>query len=205
MRDNDLYSYVSPLRETNLHDVTENVLQQEQGTGETNQQYSARIEEERQSIQNAKGWYVRLDQNPGEKVTAAATVFNNVVYFTTYQPHPYGGENDPCASAGFNLGTARLYAVNATTGEAVFNFRPDTGIDQNGESQVSLDGSPTLRRADRSLGIGIGMPSGVVVVITKDGNAHLLIVVEQEGGGISQFSQQDDSWERVKSLYWIKW
>jgi type IV pilus assembly protein PilY1 len=205
VRDADLYNYSSPLTEANLHDVTENVLQQEKKTGETEQQYDARIEEERQKIRNAKGWYIRLDQNAGEKVTAAATLFNNVVYFTTYQPHPYGGENDPCASAGFNLGTARLYAVSAMTGEAVFNFRSDTGIDQHGESQVSLNGSPTLRRADRSLGIGIGMPSGVVVVITKEGNAHLLIVVEQEGGGISQFSQQDDSFEKIRSLYWVKW
>lgn len=205
VEDDDGYNYNAPLTEADLHDVTDNVLQQEQGAGESDDDYYARIETERASIQSAKGWYIRLDFNVGEKVTAAATVFNNVVYFTTYQPDPYGGADDPCSSSGFNLGTARLYAVNAKTGEAVFNFHEDSGTDQHGESQVAVDDEPTLRRADRQLDIGIGMPSGVVVVITEEGNAHLLIVVEQEGGGISQYAQEDDSWQRVRSLYWMQW
>lgn len=178
-----------------LYDVTDNVLQQEQPEVD--------IGALRTAIRNGSGWYIRLDFNAGEKVTAAATLFNNVVYFTTYQPDPYGGDDDPCSAAGFNLGTARLYAVNAETGEAVFNFRPESiAADQHGESQALVD---TLRRADRSVDIGIGMPSGVVVVMTEAGNAHLLIVVEQEGGGISQFTQEDDSWQRVRSLYWMQW
>jgi type IV pilus assembly protein PilY1 len=111
------------------------------------------------------GWYIRLNQNLGEKVLAPATVFNKVVYFTTYAPNT-AVVTDPCQIG--NLGTARIYVVDYQNGASVMNF--DTSNDsQYGTYKTNSYATPTsaggnvLLRSDRVERIGAGIPSGVVV------------------------------------------
>lgn len=86
------------------------------------------------------GWYINLSL--GEKALANPTVFNGVLYFTTYLPP---GGTDPCAQGG----TASLYALMYMTGGGaipttgdrkitlagggipsapIISLRPDTGV-----------------------------------------------------------------------------
>ena len=75
------------------------------------------------------------------------------------------------------------------TGEAVLNFNNATnnpGVDNDSESTtgndraIGADGE-VLRRADRSVDLGIGIPSGIVVILPASGDAALLIGC---GGGL---------------------
>jgi type IV pilus assembly protein PilY1 len=136
-------------------------------------------------------------------------VFADVAFFTTYTPNPSGSSSgDPCA--GGNLGVSRLYAVNARTGEAVYNWWSTEGSDEFGENQSTAsskraqggtdDGSYVLRRADRSLAIGQGIPSGLVIVIGKDGSTSILV-----GSGGAFPNVELDQIETVYPLYWMTW
>lgn len=83
------------------------------------------------------GFYINLSL--GEKSLANPTVFNSVLYFTTYLP-PAG--TDPCAQGG----TAKLYALNYMTGAGAM---PSTG--------------------DRSLTLaGGGIPSAPIISLRPD-------------------------------------
>ncbi len=126
----------SPLSESDLVDVTLDKLQE--GTdSEKSTIYS--------SLQTKSGWFIALDQNLGEKCLSNAVIFYGDIYYTTFTPI-LGDSSDLCF---LNQGTARLYAVNYLTGNAVFN----------------LDGSALseLGRSDRSAEIGVSIPSGVIV------------------------------------------
>lgn len=140
---------------------------------------------------------------------ASPTVFANVAFFTTYTPNSDASiSQDPCS--GGNLGISRLYAVNSRTGEAVFNWLTGSGTDRFGESQSSAttdraksgdaDSSDVLRRADRSLAIGQGIPSGLVMVIGKDGSASILV---GSGGAFPNVALDDI--ETLYPLYWMTW
>ena len=54
------------------------------------------------------GWFIKLDENAGEKSLANALVFNKVAYFTTFTPNV--STSDPCLAG--NLGQGRIYAVD---------------------------------------------------------------------------------------------
>jgi Tfp pilus tip-associated adhesin PilY1 len=62
-----------------------------------------------------KGWYIKLEStgNRLEKVLGKPTVFNKLLYFTTYF---YNDKGDPCSVAG----DARLYVVEYTSGGGAF-------------------------------------------------------------------------------------
>lgn len=127
------------------------------------------------------GWFVKLDQNNGEKVLAPAVVFNKVVYYTTYSPNVV--TSDPCLSG--NLGVGRTYAMNYKTGEAVFNYdlTNDDEYDSNTNDRATLKGATgvVLRRSDRSLVMASGIPSGVVIFVREDGTTGALTGC---GGGL---------------------
>lgn len=103
-----------------------------------------------------------------------------------------------------------MYAVNARTGEAIYNWYADSGTDQFGETQTSAsndrsksgdaDSPDILRRADRSLDIGQGIPSGLVVVIGKDGSTSILV---GSGGAFPNVTLNEI--ETVYPLYWMTW
>ena len=125
----------SPLKESNLYDATEDLLQ----TGEVSVELS--------NLNAKEGWYIKLNQNLGEKSLSIPTLFNGVLYYTTFQPTFDPTGTDPCF---LSEGRARLYAVGYKTGNAAFN----------------LDGLGTmgsLTRSDRSIEMGISIPSGVIV------------------------------------------
>ncbi len=141
-----------PLDENDLVDVTANLIQD--GTGQ-----------EKADTQNLldirDGWYIDLDENPGEKVLAPAIVYFGVAYLTTFTP-TVGDPLDPCY---VGEGTARLYALDYKTAAAVLNF--DTS-------------SEDLQRSDRSKIIGTALPSGMVIAIIRGTGASYIGV----GGGI---------------------
>jgi type IV pilus assembly protein PilY1 len=96
------------------------------------------------------GWYIVLSST--EKVLAAAEVFNSVVLFTTFTPT----STVTCGAAG---GTAKLYSVNMSTGDAALNLANGAPL-TSGQSAAS-----------NSESIGTGIPSKPVIVMTGSGAA----------------------------------
>jgi type IV pilus assembly protein PilY1 len=103
---------------------------------------------------------------------------------------------------------SRLYAVNYKTGEAVLNFNnavatPSTNNDNesttNNSRARSKDGK-VLRRADRSINLGVGIPSGLVVIMPPSGDAELLIGC---GGGLC--SEDPVAGGTIIPIYWMQW
>ena len=114
------------------------------------------------NIYNSYGWYIKLDDNAGEKALAEATVINKVAYFTTYTPSATAG-TDPCDTTA-NRGTARLYAINYLTTQAVYNYNTSNDTTEGAVKDTS----------DRSKTIGTGIPSGIVMVISPSGLSALI-------------------------------
>lgn len=98
-----------------------------------------------------QGWYIVLANT--EKVLAAADVFNKVVLFTTFTP-------TTVVTCGAGGGTAKLYSVNMTTGDAALNLADGTLLSA-GQSALT-----------NAKAIGTGIPSKPVIVInTSNGLA----------------------------------
>lgn len=97
-----------------------------------------------------QGWYVALNSN--EKVLAESDVFNNAVFFTTFTP-------TTAASCSNSSGTAKLYSVNLTTGDAALNLT--TGA-------AATAGTAALSAAKT---IGSGIPSRPEIVIGGSGSS----------------------------------
>lgn len=100
-------------------------------------------------LRSGNGWFIKLDQNIGEKSLSPPVVINKIAYFTTFNPTSEGAGNDPCY---VGEGTARIYILEYNTGNAVFNLDLTNDI-----------GGPVLSRSDRSEVIGTAIPSGVVI------------------------------------------
>jgi len=146
------------------------------------------------SLASSYGWYVSLNQNAGEKVLAAPTVFNKVAYFTTYAPNTTAVV-DPCQPG--NLGTSRLYALDYKNASAVLNY--NTANDSLLINNAMANSTPgqVLQRADRVVTLGSGIPSGIVMLITPSGSLRALIGV---GGVIA--GQDPKRGGAVLPLYW---
>ncbi|BCR04640.1 type IV pilin PilY [Desulfuromonas versatilis] len=189
------------LTETNLVDVTTNQLQQD--FADPDDTTFATIYNQLYNDPTKYGWFIRLDTYGGEKSLATASVFNNVALYTTYTPNVVANV-DPCSPG--NPGTARIYAVNPKTGEAVFNFFTETGTDQYGEDQAASTnerslreddaGNPfVLRRADRHKTIGGGIPTDPVYT---DGSVLI--------GSDASFPKIDvDKSGAIFPIYWMQW
>lgn len=97
-----------------------------------------------------QGWYVTLNSN--EKVLAESDVFNNAVFFTTFTP-------TSAASCANSSGTAKLYSVNLTTGDAALN--------------LTTGAAPTAGTAALSMAktIGSGIPSRPEIIISGSGSS----------------------------------
>jgi type IV pilus assembly protein PilY1 len=131
-------------------------------------------------IKTMSGWYIILEDS-GEKCLATPAVFNKVAYYTTFAP-TFGSSDDPCF---VGEGTARLYALKYTTGEAVFNM--DLTNDTSGT---------VIAKGDRSMVIGTAIPSGVIITVIG-GQATAYIGV---GGGV--FSPQLSNKKTLIPLHW---
>jgi len=144
------------LTENDLVDVTQDLLQ-DPGASETDKSTMLN------ALKIKEGWYIKLDQNPGEKCLSSPVVYYGVVYYTSFAPN-FGTQTDPCF---VGEGTGRLYALNYKTANAAFNL------------DDSLDG--TISRSDRSAIIGTGIPSGVIITFIA-GKAVAYVGVGGPGG-----------------------
>jgi type IV pilus assembly protein PilY1 len=131
-------------------------------------------------IKTMSGWYIVLE-NSGEKCLASPVVFYKIVYYTTFSPTP-GSITDPCF---VGEGTARLYALNYATGEAVFNM--DLTNDTSGT---------VIAKSDRLKVIGTAIPSGVIITIIGGAPTAYVGV----GGGV--YSPQLSTKKSLFPLYW---
>ncbi len=157
-----------PLTTADLYDATANLIQD--GTDE--QKAQAQID-----LDTHDGWYIELNENPGEKVLAPSVIYFGVTYLTTFTPSP-GDPIDPCYSG---VGTARLYVLDYKTAAAVLNF--DTSSD-------------SLEKTDRSQVIGTAIPSGVVIALMKGRGSSYIGV----GGGI--FTSDVVNRAAIIRMYW---
>lgn len=108
------------------------------------------------NVASKKGWYIELykGEQTLEKVLAKPTMFNQIVYFTTYKNLD---TEDPCAGAG----VSSLYAVEYRSGGGAL------GVDELSD----LSGSA----GDRSKEVGIGAPSTPVISVNVKAQASIII------------------------------
>ena len=133
-----------PLTENNLVDVTSDVLQSSSAT----QQQKATV---LAALKSGSGWLIQLNQsagenaNPGEKCDAAAVVLGGTVYYTTFTPTPVNTQS-VCT---IGTGQGNVYPLQYQTGNAIID------LNQDGHLTVT----------DRSMGVGAGIPSGIVITV----------------------------------------
>lgn len=190
-----------PIAESALVDVTDDPLQLE----ETDESARGELLDALLAA-DCPGWLLsleRLDQAGragGEKVLAAPLIFNRVVYFTTYMPDAPEALPQVACVVG-NPGSARLYAVDWRTGEAVLNFHPDNDGEGAGAANPRALGPrrEILRRADRGVALGTGIAGGIVtlldgqdagILVGAEGRLHRLPATR---GGV------------IFPLYWRQW
>jgi len=135
----------TPLTESNdLVDVTQDLLQDPNGS------QSDKLDLLNQ-LKVKNGWYIRLNQNSGEKCLAESVVFAGAAYYTTFSP-TLGSPSDICL---VGEGQGRIYALKYKTGNAAFNL----------DDSNDIGGTPVMRREDRLMGVGTGIPSGVILTV----------------------------------------
>lgn len=138
----------TPLTESNdLVNVTQDLLQ------DPNASQSDKLDLLNQ-LKVKNGWYIRLNQNSGEKCLAESVVFAGAVYYTTFSP-TLGSPDDICL---VGEGQGRIYALKYMTGNAAFNL----------DDSNDIGGTPVMRREDRVMGVGTGIPSGVILTVIGD-------------------------------------
>jgi type IV pilus assembly protein PilY1 len=126
-----------------------------------------------------KGWFIKLEKTGKrlEKVLGKATVFNKLLYFTTYF---YNERSDPCSVAG----DARLYVVEYVSGGGAF---------------VLEDYLQGIRPEQRSKVIGSGVASSPVITVNMKGQDT--VIVGTTSGQI--YSAKAHSPATIKeTLYW---
>ena len=189
------YDSDGALSELNLVDVTEDDLQDSSTSDDDREDLLAQLENPYTLDGDTYyGWYIRLDENIGEKMLALPKVVNGVVFFTTYQPADTSTVTDPCVGV---LGPSRLYAVDAFTAEAVYNF--DTSNDTT--NQQTGDTEEVLRRSDRTLSVGDGIASEPLILINSEGEVSVMV---GRGGGFFN-SGVIETIDPIFPLYWMKW
>lgn len=161
------------LTENDLVDVTEDLLQDPSVT-------STQKTTVMNALSTQYGWFIKLDQNAGEKCLSNSVLFYGVIYYTTFTPE-FGDPGDPCF---LSEGKGRLYALNYKTGEAVFN------IDE------IIIGGLEITKQDRSKIIGPSIPSGVI--ITFIGNQS--VAYAGVGGGVYR-----PPMKKTKNIIPINW
>ena len=178
---NDWSAPASPLTESDLEDVTDDLIQ----LGNETEQAAVKS-----NLENGYGWFFELE-NPGEKVVASPKVYGKVVYFTTYTPTPESppDPSDPCAVSTVR-GVARLYAVDYKTGASVADLSSESETDSSGDTFIGMG------KKDRSIAIGTAIPSAPVIAILG-GGARIFIGVE---GGIVSLPAIED--KDMHTYFW---
>ena len=170
----------NPLTESDLYDATLDFIV----LGNPTEQAAAR-----QLLAEKKGWFIRLDQYAGEKVTSPVLVYNGVVYFTTYTPESSTVSSGDACEVVSGRGQARLYALKYKTGEAAFEW--------SDIAETDADGNTVNRgRWDRSKVIGTSIASAPVVAVLR-GGPKIYIGVE---GGIKTVDPNVK--QALETFYW---
>jgi type IV pilus assembly protein PilY1 len=175
--------------ETDLTDVTSNALQSATAT-------ATEVKNLLTDLSSSYGWYIKLNQNTGEKALANPTLANKIVYFTTFTPGA-SVNTDPCRPS--NLGTSRLYVLNYSTGEAVMNYdTSNDGTVSSASNKRAISGTTLLQKSDRVQTLGSGIASGVVIVGDKAlvGAEGEILPLETKKGS------SGSSGGRIINLYW---
>jgi Tfp pilus tip-associated adhesin PilY1 len=126
-----------------------------------------------------KGWFMMLEKTGKrlEKVLGKPTVFNRLLYFTTYL---YNERSDPCSVGG----DAKLYVVEYISGGGAF---------------VLADYLQRIRPEQRSGVVGSGVASSPVITINMKGQDS--VTVGTTSGQI--YSTKAHAPSAVKeTLYW---
>jgi type IV pilus assembly protein PilY1 len=139
------------------------------------------------------GWFIKLDEDEGEKVLAYPSVYNGVAYFTTYVPEM--DSDDPCLSS--SLGESWLYAVDYKTGEAVFNYDDSNDTTETDNTRATGSDGEVLLRSDRRLSVGSGMATNSTFFTSDDDSSGLL----GAGGGVTTVETIDAS--TTYPIYWL--
>jgi len=179
----DLSTFTT-LSESDLYDATLDLII----LGSLTEQANAHTQ-----LADKDGWFIKLDQNTGEKVTSPVVVFNGVAYFTTYTPESGPAPDpsvDPCEVVS-GRGVARLYALNYKTGEAAFEWSDIEETDGTDEHNVVPKG-----RWDRSKIIGTSIASAPVIAILE-GGPQIYIGVE---GGVKK--EDPDVTKTMETFFW---
>jgi type IV pilus assembly protein PilY1 len=106
--------------------------------------------------QTKKGWYIKLEKAGKrlEKVLGKPTVFNKLLYFTTYY---YNEKDNPCSVSG----EARLYIIEYLSGGGALAV----------DDLSDLLGNPS----ERSKIIGEGVPSAPLITVNTKGKGSVIV------------------------------
>jgi type IV pilus assembly protein PilY1 len=136
--------YSLPFYESSLSDVTSDLLQSSSATQAAKTSLLS-------SLESNMGWFIQLNQstgesqNPGEKCDASPTVLGGAAYYTTFTPTPVNTQS-VCT---IGTGNGDVYILQYQTGNAM--------IDLNQDGQITV--------TDRSMSIGAGIPSGIIITV----------------------------------------
>lgn len=121
----------------------------------------------------AMGWYILFhydqsncphqdgEDHSGEKAIAPVNLFAKTVFAPTFTPAGSSSNNDACVYEG----TARVFAVNYSTGNAALNFYEANDTEDDPNTTEEDESAEQFTRLDRYKKIGTHIPSGVSIVI----------------------------------------
>jgi type IV pilus assembly protein PilY1 len=109
----------------------------------------------------AAGWAINL-AGQSEQVLAPLTVFNNILYFTSFLPA--SGSSSLCTETGESY----LYAISVDPGTSATNCTVGNGV-------INLNG-------DRSISGGVGIGSGPTISYGPNGTPSMYITFSGAGG-----------------------
>jgi len=146
------------LTESNLSDVTANLIQQ----GTAAEQTAAAAD-----LAAKQGWYIQLEAD-GEKALAQAEIFNEQIVFSTFTP---AVSTTTCGGA---VGAGASYLVDLYDGRAVQNL-DSTADDPNRDKPCTETGVSCIK-ADRKRGLRRGgIPPGAVILFPAGADPVILI------------------------------
>jgi len=147
-------------------------------SGEANNTYARAYSPSDQSTK--RGWYIKFDTK-GEKVLSKPSVFNRLVYFTTYTPDDSSGHTETCSQGG----TGKLYIVEYLSAGGALEFS---------------DASYALGHTSaRSKLIGMGTLSAPVITVNLKGQA---VVISGTVAGQVYFTKAPSPGTNKQTLYW---
>ena len=171
-----------PLGESDLYDATADLIQE----GDAAEQVAASAD-----LYSASGWYIRLEERPGEKSLASSITVGGNVVFTTFAPALEVTINeDICKPA---TGQAYLYTVSLLDASAVFNF--DKASDK-------------LEKIDRRAEMGTMILDTPSPYVGEDGRIRLVFPASGAGNPVGEMKgsifDTRVNLEGPKGLYWYQ-